>query len=134
MNYWSRDRFMLINSFKFKPVTSVKHISLWILLLSSLVSCGASQIYIRDISSKIGKTVHLTGEVVHLAPLIDRTAYQIEDTTGKTWVVTATVPPIHGQQIDIKGTVQYQSLPFAKQELGNFYVVELERIDPNDKE
>lgn len=123
---------MLIN-FKFKPVTSIKHISLWILLSCSLVSCRASQIYIRDISSKIDKTVYLTGEVVHLAPLIDRTAYQIEDTTGKAWVVTATEPPIYGEQIDIKGKVQYQTLPFAEQELGSFYVVELERIDPNDE-
>ena len=124
---------MLINSFKFKPVTSIKHISLWILLLCSLVSCRASQIYIRDISSKTGKNVYLTGKVVHLAPLVDRTAYQIEDTTGEVWVVTATEPPIYGQQIDIKGKVQYQSLPLVEQELGSFYVVELERIDPNDE-
>ena len=123
---------MLIN-FKFKPVTSIKHISLWILLLCSLASCRASQIYIQDISSKIGKTVHITGQVVHLAPLVDRTAYQIEDATGKAWIVTATEPPIRGQQIDIKGKVQYQSLPFAEQELGSFYVVELERIDPNSE-
>ena len=120
------------DSFRFKPVTTIKHI-LWIPLLCSLVSCRASQISIQDISSKIDKTVYLTGEVVHLAPLVDRTAYQIEDTTGTAWVVTATEPPIHGQQIDIKGTVQYQSLPFAEQELGSFYVVELERIDPGDR-
>lgn len=122
---------MFIN-FKFKPVTTIKHISLWI-LLCSLVSCRASQIYIRDLSSKTDKTVYLTGEVVHLAPLVDRTAYQIEDTTGKAWVVTATEPPLQGQQIDIKGKVQYQSLPFAERELGSFYVVELERLDPNSE-
>lgn len=124
---------MLINSFKFKPVTSIKHI-MWILLLCSLVGCRASQISLRDISSKkVGKTVYLTGEVVHLAPLVDRTAYQIEDTTATAWIVTATEPPIQGQQINIKGKIQYQSLPLADRELGNFYVVELERLNPNDK-
>ena len=120
------------DSLKFKPVTTIKHI-LWIPLLCSLVGCRALQISTQDISSKIGKTVYLTGNVVHLAPLVDRTAYQIEDATGKAWVVTATEPPIQGQHINIKGTVQYQSLPFAEQELGSFYVVELERIHPDDK-
>ena len=125
---------MLINSFKFKPVTPIKHISLWILLSCSLVSCRASQISLRDISSKkVDKTVYLTGEVVHLAPLVDRTAYQIKDSTGTAWIVTATQPPIQGQQINIKGKIQYQSLPLAEQELGNFYVVELERLDPDEK-
>ena len=124
---------MLVNSFKFKPVTSIKHISLWI-LLCSLVGCRASQISLRDISSKkVGKNVYLTGEVVHLAPLVDRTAYQIEDTTATAWVVTTTEPPIQGQRINIKGKIQYQSLPFADRELGNFYVIELERLDPDEK-
>ena len=121
------------DNFKFKPVTTIKHISLWTPLLCSLVSCRASQISTQDLPSKIGKTVYLTGEVVHLAPLVERTAYQIKDATGKAWIVTANEAPIQGQQIDIKGTVQYQSLPFAEQELGNFYVVELERINPDDE-
>ena len=125
---------MLINRFKFRPVTSIKHISLWILLSCNLVSCGTAQISIKDISSKkVDKTVYLTGEVVHLAPLVDRTAYQIEDSTGTAWIVTATEPPIDGQQINIKGKIQYQSLPLAEQELGNFYVIELERLDPDEK-
>ena len=125
---------MLIYNFKFKPVTPIKHISLWILLLCGLVSCRASQLSIKDIPSrKVGKNVYITGEVVHLAPLVNRTAYQIEDNTGKAWVVTATQAPISGQQVNIKGKIQYQSLPFVEQELGSFYVVELERIDPGDE-
>ena len=126
---------MLIDNLKFRPVIPIKHISLWLLLLYSLVGCRASLIAIKDISpKKVGKTVYLEGEVVHLAPLVDRTAYQLEDPTGTIWIVTATEPPKQGQQINVEGKIQYQSLPFAQQELGDFYLVELERLDPSDRE
>lgn len=106
-----------------------------LLLLCSSVSCSVSPISLKDISSKkVGKTVYLTGEVVHLAPLLDRTAYQLQDNTGTAWIVTATEPPQRGQQIYLKGKVEYQSLPFAQQELGSFYAVELERLDPDEIE
>ncbi|HEY9769060.1 MAG TPA: hypothetical protein V6C71_11295 [Coleofasciculaceae cyanobacterium] len=95
----------------------------------SLVGCRASLIAIEGISAqKIGKTVYLKGKVVNLAPFLDYAAYQIEDATGKIWVVTTQKPPEFGQPIDIKGKIQYQSLMFAKQELGDFYVIELEQL------
>lgn len=104
-----------------------------ILLLCSSVSCGVSEISIEDISSKkVGKTVYLTGEVVHLAPLLDRTAYQLEDDTGTAWIITSTEPPERGQEIYIKGKVEHKSLPFERQELGSFYAIELERLDPEE--
>ena len=121
---------MLINNFKFKLVTPIKHI-MWLLLLGSLISCRASSISIEDISAKkIDKTVYLMGNVVHIAPLVDRAAYQIEDATGAIWVVTTRKAPERGEQINIKGKIQYQSLPFVERELGDFYVVELEQLDP----
>ena len=125
---------MLIDNFKFKPVTLIKHI-MWLLLSSSLLSCRASLISIEDISSKkIDKTVYLSGNVVHVAPLVDRAAYQIEDATGTIWVVTAQEPPKHGQQINIKGKIQHQSLSFAERQLGDFYIVELEQLEDLEDE
>jgi hypothetical protein len=120
---------MLIDNFKFKPVTLIKYI-MWLLLPSSLLSCRPTLIAIEDISTKkIDKTVYLSGNVVHVAPLVDRAAYQIEDATGSIWVVTPQEPPEPGQQIDIKGKIQHQSLSFAEGQLGDFYVVELEQLD-----
>ncbi|MGD1921516.1 MAG: hypothetical protein ACFCAD_23065 [Pleurocapsa sp.] len=122
---------MLVSHEKFKPVLSMlKYISLWGILLSSLIGCEPSQIYIEQISArKEGKTVNLTGKVVHLAPFVDNSAYQIEDLTGRAWVVTTKKPPKIGQQISIQGKIEYQSLPFAEQELGDFYIVELKQLE-----
>lgn len=121
---------MLISNLRFKLVIDkLIQISAWITLLISLVGCRASLIAIEGISpQKIGKTVYLKGKVVHLAPLVDRAAYQIEDATGKIWVVTTQKPPEFGQLLSIKGKLEYQSLMFAEQELGDFYVIELEQM------
>ena len=122
---------MLISKIKFMLVRSkLWQISLGIILLGSLVSCKTSFISVDKISDKhIGKIVYVTGKIVHLAPFVDNAAYQLEDATGKVWVVTSQANPKLGQQITIKGRIEYQSLPFAEQELGDFYLVELEHLD-----
>ncbi len=121
---------MLISSLRFRLIVDkLKGIIPWVTLLVSLVSCRSSLISVEEISQQnIDQTVHLTGKVVHVSPLIDRAAYQIEDATGKIWVVTTQNPPELGKSISLKGKIQYQSLPFAKQELGELYLVELEKL------
>lgn len=121
---------MLISSLRFRLIVDkLKGIIPWVTLLVSLVSCRSSLISVEEISQQnIDQTVHLTGKVVHVSPLIDRAAYQIEDATGKIWVVTTQNPPELGKSISLKGNIQYQSLPFAKQELGELYLVELEKL------
>ena len=120
---------MLIPNSRFLLVANeLKQITLGIILLG-LAGCRTPLISIEDISSKkIGRTVYLTGTVADLAPLIDNAAYQLEDTTGQIWVVTTQNPPKFGQQIEIKGKIEYQSLPLSERELGDFYVVELEQM------
>ncbi len=121
---------MLISSLRFRLIVDkLKGIIPWITLLLSLISCRSSLISVEEISQQnIDQTVHLTGKVVHVSPLIDRAAYQIEDATGKIWVVTTQNPPELGKSLSLKGKIQYQSLPFAKQELGELYLVELEQL------
>ncbi|MGB5635593.1 MAG: hypothetical protein WBM86_22825 [Waterburya sp.] len=101
----------------------------------SLIGCRDSSISVKEISQqKIDNTVYLTGKVVHIAPFIDRAAYQIEDATGKIWVVTTQNPPEFGKSISIKGKIKYQSLSFAEQELGELYLFELEQLPIPAKE
>ncbi|MEL6578163.1 MAG: hypothetical protein AAFQ14_00315 [Cyanobacteria bacterium J06621_12] len=121
---------MLISNLKFGSVLhKLKEIGLAIALLASLFGCQTPLIVVEEISAKkVDKTVYLTGKVVHQAPFLDNAAYQLEDETGKIWVVTTQNPPRLNQKINIKGKIQYQSLPFAQQELGDFYVVELEQL------
>ena len=123
---------MLVSRLEFKPaIDKIKGISLWGILLSSLIGCGTSPISIEQISEKkIGRNVYITGKVVHLAPFVDNAAYQVEDATGKIWVVTEKDPPIRDRPIHLKGKIQYQSLPFDRQELGDFYLIELEQLEP----
>lgn len=122
---------MLISHLRFKSVFAFfQQISLGVILLTSLGGCRTPLITVEEITpKKMGKTVYLKGKVVHQAPFLDNAAYQLEDGTGKIWVVTTQAIPQFNQQISIKGKIEYQSLPFAKQELGEFYLVELEQLD-----
>lgn len=122
---------MLVFRSKLKPViNNIKGISLGTILLSSLTGCQTSPISIAKISEKrIGRNVYITGKVVHLAPFVDRAAYKVEDATGKIWVVTDNTPPPLDRLIHFKGTIKYQSLPFAEQELGDFYLIESEQLE-----
>ena len=127
---------MLISSLKFRPtVAKLKGIISWVTLLVSLIGCQSTLTSVEEISQqKIDKTVLLTGNVVHIAPFIERNAYQLEDATGKIWVVTTQNPPQFGELVSIKGEIKYQSLPFAEQELGEFYLFELEQLPiPGDE-
>jgi len=127
---------MFSPNLSFTPVLNkLKQISLWSIPILSLCGCRASLIAVEEIAAKkVNKTVSLQGKVVHLAPFLDNSAYQLEDSTGKIWVVTTQNPPQLSQQIEIKGKVKFQSLPFAEQELGDFYIVELEQALPGDSE
>lgn len=120
---------MLISHLRFSSLfVRLRQISLGVTLLASLVSCQTPLITIKESPKKVDQTVYLTGKVVHLAPFLGNGAYQIEDVTGKIWVVTTQTLPQLNQQINLKGKIKYQSLPLAKQELGDFYLIELERL------
>lgn len=128
---------MIISSLRFRPIANKLHrIISGITLLVSLVACHSSLTSVAEIDQQqIDRIVSLTGKVIHVSPLIDLAAYQIEDATGKIWVVTTQKLPELGQPISIKGQIKYQSLPFATQELGELYLVELEQLPiPPDKE
>jgi hypothetical protein len=78
---------------------------------------------------KDGAKVYLQGSVTHKAPFLGSGAYQLEDNSGSVWIVTtAPLPPI-GKEALIKGKVQYESLPLADRDWGEFYILELKRLE-----
>lgn len=104
--------------------------SILVLILGGLFGCQPSLIDIGAVPDKRkGKVVYLTGKVSHLAPFVDNSAYQLQDNTGSVWVVTKNTAPDVGKIISIEGKIQYQSLPLGDRELGDFYVIELERLE-----
>ncbi|WP_052055275.1 hypothetical protein [Myxosarcina sp. GI1] len=101
------------------------------ILLGSLTGCGTPQVTTAEISRyKSGKIVYLMGNVTQSAPFIGNGAYQLNDETGSIWVVTKQKLPQTDRELAIKGEIQYQNLPVERQELGDFYLIELERLEP----
>ncbi|MFS0514576.1 hypothetical protein ACEYW6_07615 [Nostoc sp. UIC 10607] len=68
--------------------------------------------------------VYIQGQVEKQAPLMKQWAYQINDSTGKIWVVTNQKNLVEGAQVVIKGKVRYRSIPLAGKELGEVYLEE----------
>lgn len=78
---------------------------------------------------KDGAEVYVEGNVIHKAPFLGSGAYQLEDNSGSVWIVTtAPLPPI-GEEVRIRGKVQYESLPLAEQDWGEFYILELKKLE-----
>jgi hypothetical protein len=85
---------------------------------------------VDDLSEKRrGAIVYIRGIVKGYAPFLNSGAYQVQDKTGIIWIRTEKKPPQQGQEVVIKGKLDYQSIPVGTQELGEFYVVELEQLE-----
>ncbi|MEA5618501.1 hypothetical protein VB711_11735 [Cronbergia sp. UHCC 0137] len=106
------------------------------LLLTGLYSCGNPNFNpnnlkigvnitpIREIkpTQTQSATVSIEGKIEKQAPMIQRWAYQINDTTGKIWVLTKQDNLQLGQQVVLKGKVKYQSIPLGGKEYGEVYL------------
>lgn len=116
---------------------------LWLILLSGLCSCGNfansrlnldfNTTTIAQIQQKqeLEAQVYLKGKVENRASFLGTAAYQLEDSTGKIWVVTKQAVPQPGEEIFIKGLVRYKSITIkqlAGKDLGEIYVEEIEKI------
>ncbi|BAZ47420.1 hypothetical protein NIES4103_00210 [Nostoc sp. NIES-4103] len=95
-------------------------------LKASNFSFGSNVTPIREIKPQQNKqtTVYIQGKVEKRVPLIKRWAYQINDTTGKIWVVTNQSNLQQGAEVVFKGKVRYQSISLANQEFGEVYIEE----------
>lgn len=69
-----------------------------------------------------GATVYLEGQVAILAPFLGSGAYKLQDSTGAIWVITNQTLPSAGDEVLIKGQLQFQSIAISGQELGEVYV------------
>lgn len=87
---------------------------------------GANITPIREIKPQQNNqaTVYIQGTVSKQAPLIKQRVYQINDTTGKIWVVTNQTNLQEGQQVVFRGKVRYRSIPLAGKEFGEVYLEE----------
>jgi hypothetical protein len=76
-----------------------------------------------------GNQVYLTGEVKEAVPFLGKGAYALSDATGTIWVFSEQNIPRTGEVILIQGEIQYQSIPIDGQEIGGFYVKQVQNLE-----
>ena len=114
-------------------LSNLRWIFLYILLLG-IISCGslnprgfkpigASITPINQLKSKQEPdTVYIQGKVEKAIPLVKRRAYQVNDGTGKIWIVTNQTRIKQGESVVVKGKIRYKNIPLSGQEYGELYV------------
>lgn len=96
-----------------------------------LSSLDLSTAKISDLQKqKTNFTVHLQGKIAAQAPLAGLSAYELQDATGKVWVVTKSAPPAPGTAVKIIGKVRYQRIVLDGREQGSIYVEQEGSAEP----
>ncbi|MBE9208525.1 hypothetical protein IQ244_18695 [Nostoc sp. LEGE 06077] len=87
---------------------------------------GSNVTPIEKIPAKPDKptTVYIQGKVEKQVPLMKQWAYQINDSTGKIWVITNQKNLQKGTQVVLRGKVSYKSIPIAGKDFGEVYITE----------
>lgn len=107
-----------------------------LMLLAGLLGCGnltktgfgfgqnVPIASIRDLQAQgnTNNSVSIKGKVVNIAPLVEHTAYQVQDSSGSIWVLTTQTPPKQGDEVAIEGMIKYQSIPIEGIDFGEVYL------------
>ncbi|MDJ0730640.1 MAG: DNA-binding protein [Crocosphaera sp.] len=75
--------------------------------------------------------IYLEGKVVDRAPFMGSGSYQLQDQTGTVWVLTNGPLPQTGETVQITGKVTYQSISVGGQDVGELYILEVEKLEAN---
>lgn len=88
-------------------------------------SIGVNVTPIRELKPESDKaTVYIQGKVNSSVPLVKQHVYEINDSTGKIWVLTKQTGWKEGEEVVVKGKINYQSIPLAGKEFGEIYLEE----------
>jgi len=66
--------------------------------------------------------VAVKGKVGDQVPILEGTVYQLQDATGKIWVLTKQPAPNSGEEVVVKGTVRYKPISINGKEQGSIYL------------
>ncbi|HEY9763488.1 MAG TPA: hypothetical protein V6D07_13235 [Trichocoleus sp.] len=80
-------------------------------------------------SAQPGSLIILQGQVQQQIPLLNQWLYEIQDDSGKIWILTATPPPSSGATVSIRGQIHYEQVLMQGKDIGEYYAEELERLD-----
>lgn len=122
-----------------RRISWTRLIVVWLLLF--LVGCGSQAVSemsrptpeqpspmpissIADLQQPEGKNpnVYLKGKVGDRVPILQGTVYELQDATGKVWVLTQAPAPQAGDEVTVKGVVRFKSIVLDGKEQGSIYV------------
>jgi hypothetical protein len=90
--------------------TSIRSFGLALLVVASVIStaCGARTInhVLADPARYRDHEVKLSGSVTDSYSFVGQGAYQLDDSTGKLWIVSNRGVPRRGSRVTVKGTVR----------------------------
>ncbi|MGI0491979.1 hypothetical protein ACN4EG_09210 [Alkalinema pantanalense CENA528] len=71
-------------------------------------------------------SVKISGQVISIAPMLDQVAYEVQDETGRVWVLSRKLPPPqHNSVVTVTGKVKSTSIVINGEELGEAYLEDL---------
>lgn len=87
---------------------------------------GGSITPIKELKAqKDGATVYVQGKVEKSVPLLQQQrVYQINDSSGKIWVLSKRTDIKEQDQVTFSGILKYKSIPLGGKELGEIYLEE----------
>ena len=120
------------------PLEWILRLGLAPFLVSGLLSCSnlsqygmnASGVNVTSITalkpqkSNNNTPVYVQGKVERKVPLLEQQMYQLDDSTGKVWVLTNQKGWKVGDKVVVKALPQYESIPVAGAEMGELYLEE----------
>jgi hypothetical protein len=77
------------------------------------------------------QTVRLQGTVGDRAPLLQGQVYELQDKTGKIWVLSPKANLQTGTAVLIQGEVRYEAIQVEDQNLGEVYIEEQQQMPPS---
>ncbi|AFZ44743.1 nucleic acid binding OB-fold tRNA/helicase-type [Halothece sp. PCC 7418] len=83
---------------------------------------------IAELDRKMGTSVYVQGIVRDRAPLLNQTAYQLQDDTGQIWVITTDSAPESGQTVTIQAKIKSTSIVLHQQRAQELYLQEVQTL------
>ncbi|MGD1912479.1 MAG: hypothetical protein ACFB2X_16995 [Rivularia sp. (in: cyanobacteria)] len=120
------------------PLEWILRLGLAPFLVSGLLSCSNLSQYgmnaigvnvtsineLKPQKSNNNTPVYVQGKVERKVPLLEQQMYQLDDSTGKVWVLTNQKGWKVGDKVVVKALPQYESIPVAGAEMGELYLEE----------
>lgn len=80
-------------------------------------------------SSLRGTGVYLRGKIGNRVPLLGGTVYELQDQTGRIWVMAQQAVPGQGDEVTIRGNLRQQSIQVDGKQESVPYIEQLEQVD-----